>query len=891
MTEPPPAYPSAPAAAGRESSNPPGGVLFLFSGQGGEHARMGRALAARYPVFARVVDAATDAVVRAGGRRVWTPRHGFAKSLETPDVAQPALFAYQLALAKLLNAWGIRADAVAGHGVGEIAGAVVSGALALSDGARVAVARGHALMQAGATGATAVLTATPEEVRRLVEPVRGSVAITAVDGPRSVVVSGVPRYVETLVRRARRRDLPVRLLADDPARQPRSMSDILPDFMIRLEGVVSTNPRVPIYSTVRGGQVITTAELTIDYWSESVCGPVDLAAALGTAASGGISTVVELAPHPVLETAVRFYAKFRDSTYPMADRNNEAEAFLAAVARMYAEGRVGHAEAVESPSAQRDPEPDGLGDGGFAPPRIGSGQPATLGPSGSTKPTAVHPTNGHDDTAAEMLRGTAVYDPTVATATEWARSILSEECWVTAPEHVAAQSIPSFRRVLVVGESALATALERQLDRRLPTLRVARDPADAGPIVSSMLTDHATPTAVTLVWPDADRSDSPLPDIASMLDLLQRAQGNAATATLSMVLRDRGSLTQNAVAGLARSLQLESRRPTRLVWATGDEPAPIVDLILNPTGPEEVLVDGHTLRTRHFRPAPAATAPIAVRPGGTYVVTGGLGALGSVAVRWLLDAGARDVVVLTRTPRPLPRLHEGVDDRIVVVRCDVTDRADLANALFDIRACGSTIRGVVHAAGIRRRSEFRSVTSRLLADSFEPRVTAAANLLDLTGTDPIDFVLLSSSATGALGASDRAADAAAHAALDALARNRTDEHIVSIGWGDWISGPTASADHADLLRAGITPFDVARGIAALSVVLSHRAPSVLAVDYSPTDDTSPLAERLRGLLPERAGRAFPATNGITTPLGFPTAATLATALTEGFPHARHHDPP
>ncbi|WP_280382211.1 SDR family NAD(P)-dependent oxidoreductase [Nocardia wallacei] len=855
MTEPPPAYPSGPAPAGRESPDPPGGVLFLFSGQGGEHARMGRALAARYPVFVQAVDAAADAVVRAGGRRVWTPRHGFAKSLETPDAAHPALFVYQLALAKLLHDWGIRADAVAGHGVGEIAAAVVAGALAPSDAARVAVARGRALGRTDTAGATAVLTATPEQVRRLVEPVRGAVAITAVDGPRSVVVSGVPRYVETLVRRARRRDLPARLLADGSARNRLSMADILPDFMIHLEGLAPTAPRVPIYSTVRRGRVITTAELTADYWSESVCGPVDLAAALDRAVSEGVSTVVELAPHPVLETAVREHAKFRDSTYPMASRDSEAETFLAAVARMYADGRVGRTAAAEASPAQRVPEGDDRGEDSSRTPRdgIGSGRSAATVPAGSTQ-SATQATNGHENTTAEIWRGAAVYDPTVATATEWARSILSEECWVTEPEHAAAQSVPPFRRVLVVGESALATALERQLDHRVPTLRVARDPADAGPIVASMLTDHATPTAVALVWPDADRSDSPLPDIAGMLDLLQRVRDDAATATLCLVLRDRDSLTQNAIAGLTRSLQLESRRPMRLVWAGGDDPAPTVDLILNPAGPEEVLVDGRALRTRRFRPASAAPAPIAVRPGGTYVVTGGLGALGSVAVRWLLDAGARDVVVLTRTPRPLPRLHEGLDDRIVVVRCDVTDRADLANALFDIRACGSTIRGVVHAAGIRRRAEFRSVTPRLLADSFEPRVGAAANLLDLTGTDPIDFVLLSSSATGALGACGRAADAAAHAALDALARNRTGEPIISIGWGDWISGPTASADHARLLRAGITPFDVARGTAALSVVLSHRAPNLLAVDYTVTDDTSPLATRLRGLLPERTAR-------------------------------------
>ena len=75
------------------------GVLFLFSGHGGEHARMGRALAARYPVFAQSVDAAAAAVVRAGGPRVWTPRFGFSKSLATVDAFTATLFSYQFSIA------------------------------------------------------------------------------------------------------------------------------------------------------------------------------------------------------------------------------------------------------------------------------------------------------------------------------------------------------------------------------------------------------------------------------------------------------------------------------------------------------------------------------------------------------------------------------------------------------------------------------------------------------------------------------------------------------------------------------------------------------------------------------------------------------------------------
>lgn len=247
--------------------------------------------------------------------------------------------------------------------------------------------------------------------------------------------------------------------------------------------------------------------------------------------------------------------------------------------------------------------------------------------------------------------------------------------------------------------------------------------------------------------------------------------------------------------------------------------------------------------------------------------------------------------MLTRTPRPLPQLLDGLDDRIVVVRCDVTDRADLANALFDIRACGSTIRGAVHAAGVRRDAEFATVTPGLLAELFEPRAGAARHLIDLTAADPIDFVLLSSSATGALGAPGQAADAAAHAALDALARNRVDDRVRSIGWGHWISGPVTPTTDARWRRAGVTPFDVARGTAVLSVALAHRTPALLAVDYTPTGDTSPMAARLRNTIPPHSTRPRRAAGDSTALPGRPAAAALSTAPAEDLRTTRHRDSP
>ncbi|WP_369638497.1 KR domain-containing protein, partial [Nocardia sp. JMUB6875] len=136
------------------------------------------------------------------------------------------------------------------------------------------------------------------------------------------------------------------------------------------------------------------------------------------------------------------------------------------------------------------------------------------------------------------------------------------------------------------------------------------------------------------------------------------------------------------------------------------------------------------------------------------------------AVRWLLGAGARDVVVLTRTPRPLPVGLAGMEDRIVVVRCDCADRMDLATALQDVRECGSAIRGVVHASG-------------------ETRLMAAANLLELTAADPADFTVLLTSGPET---ADPGSPPAEPGSVRELAAAQVDRRVICV---EWEVGPAA----------------------------------------------------------------------------------------------------
>ncbi|WP_280488294.1 acyltransferase domain-containing protein [Nocardia cyriacigeorgica] len=170
---------------------------------------------------------------------------------------------------------------------------------------RVVVARSRALARLDGHGAMAVLEAEPDQVALMVEPLRDSAGIAAVNGPRSVVVSGSKRSVEAVVRRAKRRGLLARRVAVDFAAHSPQVEAVLPEFGAAIKDIIARVPQTPLYSTTRAGRTITSDATDVEYWLDNARGTVELARALRGAADSGISTVLELGPHPQLIPAVR----------------------------------------------------------------------------------------------------------------------------------------------------------------------------------------------------------------------------------------------------------------------------------------------------------------------------------------------------------------------------------------------------------------------------------------------------------------------------------------------------------------------------------------------------------------------------------------------------------
>ncbi|WP_159054867.1 type I polyketide synthase, partial [Streptomyces sp. NRRL WC-3723] len=274
-------------------------IAFVFPGQGSQWAGMAADLLDTSPVFAaRMADCAAALAPVTDWDLVETVRA--RQPLERVDVVQPVLWAIMVSLAEVWRSHGVRPAAVIGHSQGEIAAACVAGALSLADGARVVALRSQAIARELSGRGGMMSVALPEaRVRELIAPYDGRVAVAAVNGASSAVLSGdadaLDELRETVVAggdRAKR--LPV-----DYASHCAHVESIRERLLADLAGIQARPAEVPFYSTVTGARLDTT-RLDADYWYTNLRQSVLFEPTTRTLLDAGYGVFVECSPHPVL---------------------------------------------------------------------------------------------------------------------------------------------------------------------------------------------------------------------------------------------------------------------------------------------------------------------------------------------------------------------------------------------------------------------------------------------------------------------------------------------------------------------------------------------------------------------------------------------------------------
>ncbi|QNP68029.1 SDR family NAD(P)-dependent oxidoreductase [Streptomyces roseirectus] len=824
-------------------------TVFVFPGQGSQWAGMAVELLDTSTVFAarmaeceaalsEFVDWSLTEVLREQG------------DLERVDVVQPVLWAVMVSLAEVWRSYGVEPAAVVGHSQGEIAAAVVAGALSLADGARVVALRSRAILALSGEGGMVSVQLPAERVREELKRWAGRIDLAAVNGPASVVVAGEAEALDELLAWAETDGVRARRIAVDYASHSTQVDAVRDDLAGLLKDVTPGASKVAFYSCVTAGRLDTKA-LDGDYWFRNLRQPVEFERTTRALLDQGHTLFVEVTPHPVLTSAVQDTADAagREAAVTGTLRRGEGgpQRLLASLGEAYV-----HGAPVDWTPCLPAADPVDLPTYAFQHQRYWMQTPRAT--AGVGRPV-------------DAWR----YRVTWRRVTPAAGTALDGR-WLLVDPRGEGESVAVALRAAGADVETAEAAREGAWDG------VVCLPAGAADALETVRALDAAGVRAPVWW--LTRGAAAVSGGDTVRAEATRLWGLGQVVGLELPERWGGliDLPEEWSDGVAALL------PALLAGAGGGE--------------DQLAVRGPAAYARRLVRAPLTERGTSRtwQPRGTVLVTGGTGGIAAHLARRLATEGADHLLLLGRRGAAAPGADALAEEiralgaEVTFAACDVTDRDALA-AVLDSVPEQWPLTAVLHAASSTSYGPALDVTPEELTTGMAAKADGARHLDDLTSHLDLDAFVLFSSGAAVWGSAGNAVYAAANAYLDGLAHQRRARGLTatSVAWGGWADGGMLSdyGQLADQLqRLGVRPMrpDTALDVLWEAVEHDETTLTVSDMDWERFAPVYALARR-RPLIEDipEAARALTPASGDTTDGDDSTAGQLRAALTGSGP--------